>query len=145
MQDDQDRSDAESGDPDFPSGPWTGFWLEPARHRQDMNLAFANGVLRGRGSDGIGWFLIVGRYDPETRKVWWTKTYPGSHDVHYEGYREHQGIWGVWSVAALAGTITFRGGFRIWPRGHGEGDARSAHAEEGEPLAVVGPAPALAR
>src|SRR5262245_63011802 len=88
---------------DFPSGPWTGFWLQPERHRQDRNLTFARGILSGRGSDRFGLFVVGGRYDTETKKVSWTKTYPGSHEVYYEGYREYQGIWGTWQITSMGG------------------------------------------
>jgi hypothetical protein len=132
------KVEASECEPDFPSGPWTGFWLQPERHRQDMNLTFAHGVLRGRGSDGIGPFLVAGRYDAETKKVWWTKSYPGSHDVFYQGYREYQGIWGTWQISSMTGlALSVRGGFRIWPRGQGSGDAESVSAEVDAPVTAT--------
>lgn len=106
----------------FPSGPWTGFYnYRPGdRHRMDLHLAFANGQISGDGNDDIGRFTIRGRYDAATKECWWTKTYPGSHDVAYRGFREGKGIWGTWEIKVFD-----HGGFHIWPRGAGAGEAET--------------------
>ena len=118
----------------FPSGPWTGFYnYHPGdRHRMDLHLAFASGNMSGDGVDDIGQFLIKGRYDEGSGECHWTKTYPGSHDVFYRGFREGKGIWGRWEIGVLA-----HGGFHIWPRGAGEGEAEAEEAGEAEPVEAI--------
>jgi len=98
----------------------------------DLQLSFSTGSMSGDGIDDIGRFLIKGRYDATTRECHWTKTYPGSHDVFYRGFREGKGIWGTWEIGLLA-----RGGFHIWPRQAGEGEAATAAAETAEPVDAV--------
>lgn len=118
---------------DFTSGPWVGFYTYPGgrRDRMDLSLSFKQGVVTGAGSDPVGAFGLRGRYAPETREVWWTKTYPGRHDVFYKGYRDARGIWGTWEIHP-----GWTGGFHIWPEGQGSGGAQAA-AEEVEPPVEV--------
>ena len=126
----------------FPSGPWTGFYnYQPGdRHRMDLHLTFANGQMTGDGNDDIGRFRIKGRYDATTRECHWTKSYLGAHDVFYRGFREGKGIWGTWEINVFA-----RGGFHIWPKQAGEGEAEAERQKEPveavarEPLSVVDP------
>jgi hypothetical protein len=99
----------------------------------DLELSFANGNLRGGGSDDVGRFLVSGRYDPDNRECYWTKTYPGSHDVFYRGFREGKGIWGAWHI-----TTDSHGGFHIWPRGLGEGELADEAAARAEPVDAIG-------
>lgn len=100
-----------AGDPDFPSGPWTGYWIEGGcRFRQDLGLVFTDGVVRGEGIDTVGRFAIQGHYDRELREARWTKAYFGAYTVEYVGYREGKGIWGTWDCQG------HKGGFHIWPR-----------------------------
>jgi hypothetical protein len=87
----------------------------------DLNLTFVNSCISGDGNDDVGMFLIHGRYDAEQKECYWTKTYPGSHEVHYTGYREGKGIWGRWKIGPLD-----HGGFHIWPGTHSEGEAAAA-------------------
>jgi hypothetical protein len=119
----------------FPSGPWTGFYAyAPAdRHRMDLNLTFANEIMSGDGIDDVGWFIVRGQYSEADRECHWTKTYPASHDVYYQGYREGKGIWGRWEIGLLS-----HGGFHIWPRGSQEGEADSAAKEEAVSPEAVG-------
>ena len=114
----------------FPSGPWTGFYnYQPKdKHRMDLFLTFASGAIHGDGNDDIGRFSIKGHYDRKNCECYWTKTYFGGHDVHYRGFREGKGIWGVWEI-----DVQQHGGFHIWPRGMGEDDARAAVAAEAKP------------
>ena len=86
----------------------------------DLALTFSNGQMSGEGSDDIGRFLIRGRYDATSRECYWTKSYIGAHDVFYRGFREGKGIWGTWEIRSLG-----HGGFHIWPRSAGQGDAES--------------------
>ncbi len=112
---------------DYPSGPWTGYYTYndlPERGRMDLELHFADGLVRGSGTDPVGFFSLRGRYDFQEAEVWWTKSYPGRHDVHYRGFREGRGIWGTWEI--LEG---WRGGFRIWPKGIGEGATEKIEEE----------------
>jgi len=98
----------------------------------DLRLTFANGLLRGDGSDDVGRFLIKGRYDASTRECYWTKSYLGAHDVYYRGFREGKGIWGTWEI-----TIRTHGGFHIWPRRAGEGEEQTQVAAEAEPVDAI--------
>jgi hypothetical protein len=126
---------------DFTSGPWTGFYVyeDDRRERMDLSLAFREGSVTGSGNDPIGPFSIRGRYDAGKNEVWWTKTYFGSHDVFYKGYRDNRGIWGTWEIHACGS-----GGFHIWPRGEGERRAEAAEADVETPVDVVAPGPGRA-
>jgi hypothetical protein len=107
-------------DADFPSGAWTGFFLQrmlPGRHQTDMRLTFENGRMRGRGRDWVGEFTVDGEYDPVDSTCRWTKHYLGKHDVAYRGVNEGQGIWGAWEISAFFGLLRDRGVFHIWPVG----------------------------
>jgi hypothetical protein len=99
----------------------------------ELQLTFANGNMSGDGIDDIGRFLIKGRYDAGSRECHWTKTYVGSHDVFYRGFREGKGIWGTWEIGILA-----HGGFHIWPRGVGEGEAALEAAASAQPVDAIG-------
>jgi hypothetical protein len=116
-------------DPRFPSGPWTGFFLQPVlpgRHLMEMQLTFSQGAMSGEGRDWVGEFIIRGRYDVADGKCYWTKRYKGKHDVFYKGFNEGKGIWGTWEMPE------WRGGFHIWP----EGMSNPTHpvlTEEAEP------------
>lgn len=124
-------------DPRFPSGPWTGFYLDPrhpGRHKMDLDLAFTRGKIGGAGADRVGVFTIFGRYsdDGECR---WTKEY-SHHDVTYRGFREGKGIWGTWILNELGRTI--RGGFQIWPKGHGDGIGQTIEEQAPAPPVLAG-------
>lgn len=115
------ESAALESDPNWPSGPWTGFFIQtlaPAgKHRMDLRLTFQQGVLTGEGRDWVGQFLFRGSYDVATGQCHWTKRYLGKHDVFYKGFNEGKGIWGVWEIPATPGFLPSRGGFHIWPEG----------------------------
>jgi hypothetical protein len=98
----------------------------------DLHLAFARGNMSGEGNDDIGRFLIKGRYDAASRECYWTKSYVGAHDVFYRGFREGKGIWGTWEV-----NIFGHGGFHIWPRHAGDGEADSESAVQAEPVDAI--------
>lgn len=111
----------------FPSGPWTGYYnYAPGdKHRMDLALQFSGGRVTGSGNDDVGRFWVQGCYDSAAGECWWTKTYPGSHDVFYRGFREGKGIWGTWEIGVVA-----RGGFHIWPEGESEGESLALEANE---------------
>ena len=111
-------------DPRFPSGPWTGFFLQPqlpGRHLMELKLTFRQGSMTGEGRDWVGQFLIRGQYNLKDGKCYWTKRYIGKHDVFYKGFNEGKGIWGAWEIPAdqNAGQ-RWHGGFHIWPEGMGD-------------------------
>ena len=119
-------------DPRFPSGPWTGFFLQKevaGKHLMELRLTFGNGVMVGEGRDRVGQFLVKGRYDLADGKCYWTKKYLGKHDVFYQGYNEGKGIWGVWEIGQFQ-----RGGFHIWPEGLADPTNEHLVAEAEPPL-----------
>ena len=118
----------------FPSGRWTGFFLQehfPGRNMMSLRLDFRGGFMRGEGRDRVGEFEISGTYQVADGKCRWTKGYLDKHDVSYDGFNEGKGIWGMWSIAP-----DWRGGFHIWPvpPGEGEGDPDRLSAKIEEPV-----------
>ncbi len=106
---------AVEADPRFPSGPWTGFFLQnvlPGRNWMELRLTFRDGVIDGEGRDRVGLFRINGHYDLVTGRCHWIKGYLKQHRISYQGYNESKGIWGVWEYHP-----TWKGGFHIWPEG----------------------------
>ncbi len=106
-------------DPRFPSGPWTGFFLQPTvpgRHLMELHLTFRKGEMTGEGRDHVGPFVIRGKYVLADGKCHWTKRYVGKHDVFYQGFNEGKGIWGTWEIPE-GDSSHQRGGFHIWPEG----------------------------
>lgn len=98
----------------------------------DLTLTFANGQLDGDGRDDIGIFFVKGRYDAGSGECHWTKTYVGAHDVFYRGFREGKGIWGTWEIGLWS-----HGGFHIWPRGEGSGEAEVEKEEVEAPVNAI--------
>jgi hypothetical protein len=116
-------------DPRFPSGPWTGFFMQkqiPGRHLMELNLIFRQGGMSGEGRDWVGPFVIKGRYEIGDGQCHWTKRYLGKHDVFYKGFNEGKGIWGTWEIPTDGPSS--RGGFHIWPEG--QADPTSPHLTE---------------
>jgi hypothetical protein len=97
----------------------------------DLVLTFADHAVSGDGSDDIGHFVVIGRFDSTNGDCNWTKTYIGGHDVYYRGFREGKGIWGLWELPSESG------GFHIWPLGQQEGEQHHETAEEPAPLETV--------
>jgi hypothetical protein len=52
--------------------------------------------------------------------------------VFYRGFREGKGIWGTWEIK-----IWLHGGFHIWPRQAGEGEARAETTAAEEPVDAI--------
>ena len=120
----------------FPTGPWTGFFLQPnvyrGRCRMTLSLAFAAGRIQGAGADIVGKFVMTGRYDLDSGECWITKTYSNGSDIHYRGYNEDsKGIWGVWEVGE--GVWRASGGYHLWPKGMADPTGSTLHAECREP------------
>jgi hypothetical protein len=116
-------------DPRFPSGSWTGFYLQwwmPGRHDMAIDLTFAAGQLQATGSDRVGPFTFQGEYIPADGQCRWVKTYLGRHQVTYSGVNEGEGIWGTWEIRELAGLYRDQGVFHIWPHGMTPTDASRA-------------------
>lgn len=115
----------------FPTGPWTGFFLQywlPGRHKTNLDLTCRAGELAGTGRDWVGPYTLDGSYDLDTGRCQWTKRYLGKHAVAYRGVNDGRGIWGVWEIRLLGGLYLDRGGFHIWP----EGTDVSAESEQTE-------------
>jgi hypothetical protein len=107
-------------DPRFPSGPWTGFYLQhwlPGRHTTKLHLSCRDGRLFGTGRDDVGAYTVDGHYDLATGRCEWVKQYVGKHAVAYRGVNDGRGIWGVWEIRQLGGLYVDRGGFHLWPEG----------------------------
>ena len=120
-------------DPRFPSGPWTGFFLQPllpGRHLMELRLTFRSGTLTGEGRDWVGLFVVRGRYELDNGRCYWTKRYLGKHDVFYRGYNEGKGIWGTWEIPSFG-----RGGFHIWPENMGDPTQPTLSEEADLPVA----------
>ena len=104
----------------FPSGPWTGFFLQswlPGRQATNLDLACQAGRLTGTGHDRVGPYTVDGNYELESGRCEWTKQYLGKHAVEYRGVNDGHGIWGVWEIRQLCGLYVDRGGFHLWPEG----------------------------
>jgi hypothetical protein len=125
-------TDTPEHDPRFPSGEWTGFFLQPSqqRHPMSLHLHFHHGAFTGDGTDPVGPFSLRGTYDTHSGDVQFLKTYIRRHAVRYKGCNEGKGIWGLWSLPSD------RGGFHIWPKSMPDPTARHLHAQETAPLAL---------
>lgn len=134
MSSEHDDLPPEETDDRFPSGPWTGFWIQgPIKGKQDLILTFSGGSVRGEGYDMSGDFLVRGTYDVEAGRAALRKIYPGSHTVEYDATADGNGLWGPWQINIPATRdhpgFHDRGGFHIWPVTSGEGEGLREHAE----------------
>jgi len=97
----------------LPSGEWNGFYLEsynPKRGWMHLYMSFADGKVKGEGTDYVGPWVSNGTYDLESGACVWVKQYLGKHQVHYTGQIGQNGIMGQWKINASTGE------FHIWPR-----------------------------
>jgi hypothetical protein len=127
-------------DPRFPSGKWTGFFLQrvfPGRHRMELLINFHGGTLSGEGRDWVGDFVLRGQYDLADGTCRWNKAYLGKHDVNYLGYNEGKGIWGTWEIPTVHDPEFKTGGFHIWPEGMADPSQPALHEEVEPPLVVT--------
>jgi hypothetical protein len=116
----QPSPDTLETDPRFPSGRWTGYFLQPlvpGRHLMELLLTFRQGAVSGEGRDWVGDFILRGQYEVTAGTCHWTKRYLAKHDVFYQGYNEGKGIWGTWEIPAGEEFGAQKGGFHIWPEG----------------------------
>ena len=97
----------------------------------DLSLTFTNHTVSGDGSDDIGRFVVTGSFHGTNDECYWTKRYIGAHDVYYRGFREGNGIWGLWELPSESG------GFHIWPLGQEQGNQAQETAEEPAPVEAV--------
>jgi hypothetical protein len=108
-------------DPRFPTGKWTGFFVQKrpplGRQAMELYLTFRRGRIAGEGRDVVGMFVLDGSYDLADGRCLWTKSYLGKHDVYYNGFNEGKGIWGTWDIPGNLRRPDLRGGFHIWPDG----------------------------
>jgi hypothetical protein len=127
-------------DPRFPSGRWTGYFLQPAvpgKHMMELLLTFRQGEMKGEGRDWVGPFILRGRYTLEDGKCHWTKRYLGKHDIFYQGFNEGKGIWGTWEFLPTGPYGYQKGGFHIWPEGMADPTASHLTAEAELPMPVL--------
>ncbi len=77
-----------------------------------MELQFLpDGMVRGAGTDMVGWFTMVGAWDRQTGRIHLVKKYLGQHEVIYVGEPDGEGcICGTWTIGAEQS-----GPFRLWP------------------------------
>ncbi len=123
----------------LPSGPWTGFYIQWGRKGpQELGLTFSEGIITGGGGDAAGAFVVAEVYDTETGRCSMTKRYPGQHTVEYDGFIDHNGIWGRWVIRYAPMMRDDRGHFHIWPLGMNAGMADEAAEEVPVAIAVGG-------
>jgi hypothetical protein len=93
------------------SGIWSGYYEQwGEQYPQEATLEFADGLIRGDGSDGIGTFTIEGEYrvDSGETRLGWIKTYDGAHSVLYLGVLEGESITGEWKLTGGSGSFALR-------------------------------------
>jgi hypothetical protein len=101
----------------YPSGRWEGFWVQEGFGRQFMQefeLRFAQGDVRGSGTDVVGPFTFTGAYDLQTGRILMVKQYLGKHAVQYIGEPDGEGcIQGTWHIELRGYHLS--GSFRLRP------------------------------
>ncbi|MEM7574604.1 MAG: hypothetical protein AAF433_16990 [Bacteroidota bacterium] len=100
--------------PLFPAGVWEGFYTYregPTATQCPMRcqMNFSEGQLSGSGNDNIGSFSWQGSYNKVAMSCTMTKSYT-THQVHYFGRVDENGIWGNWKLDNM------HGGFHLWPQ-----------------------------
>lgn len=74
-------------------------------------LEFADGKLKGEGTDYVGPWTLAGEYDLDQSQAVWVKQYVGKHAVNYSGKISEDGITGTWNIRGLSS-----GPFHVWPQ-----------------------------
>jgi hypothetical protein len=96
----------------------TGLWRGGYQDRtgeatEDLHLWFIDGIIRGRGKDKDGNFLLLGSYHPHSSSVHWRKHYTSPHRLfEYRGWWKGGRITGEW---AMIGDPDYCGPFEIEP------------------------------
>lgn len=80
---------------------WTKFTAAPGQ------------VLRGKGHDDIGEFILQGYVEPNGT-AHFEKQYLGKHTVLYEGQLEGERITGEWSVQGISDTFEMTRADKRW-------------------------------
>lgn len=104
----------------FPSGEWTGFFLQPdsrRRYGMELFLKFRDSSISGGGSDAIANFSMTGDYDVDAGRCLIVKQYLGAHRVLYTGCAACGGIVGRWQIPGNPPSWT--GPFFLWPKAAG--------------------------
>ena len=97
----------------LPTGEWNGFYLEniqPRRGWMHLYMSFADGKIKGEGTDYVGPWVLQGEYDLDSGNCSWIKQYLGKHQVVYSGKIGENGIMGHWEISFITGE------FHIWPK-----------------------------
>jgi len=100
-------------DRQLPTGEWNGFYLEnhqPRRGWMHLYMSFADGKIKGEGTDYVGPWVAEGEYDLASRVCSWVKQYIGMHQVIYRGTVGENGIMGRWEISFITGE------FHVWPK-----------------------------
>lgn len=95
-------------------------------------MRFGSGRIVGEGNDGIGSFVIRGRYNVRTGECQWDKGYLGKHSVHYDGILVAKVIQGSWQI-----DNKWTGGFRIWPEGSGDDEELREIKQDEKPMPEI--------
>ena len=74
-----------------------------------LYLSFADGKIKGEGTDYVAPWVCQGDYDLESGRCSWVKQYMGRHQVQYTGKIGPNGIMGQWEISLTSGQ------FHIWP------------------------------
>lgn len=93
------------------SGPWVGWWIQwGKRGHMRLSLDFADGRIRGSGTDDSGDYGVIGEYSGESVRL--AKAY-ATHVVLYDGR---------WNGASIAGrgeipfdVVVNTSEFEMWP------------------------------
>ena len=81
------------------SGRWLGWYRQSGRtFSQTLDLHFNDGFMQGYGADSIGPFIVIGKYDNDSRIASWLKSYVGAHHVFYSGAISGDMISGTWQI-----------------------------------------------
>jgi hypothetical protein len=133
------RSDLRATEKDhrFPSGPWTGFWMQRGygKNKMALHLCFREGLVSGAGGDAVGRFAMRGTYDLATGNCQLIKQYERAHRIEYTGASEGDELW-LWGVWQFSGD---RGGFHIWPEGVADPTQRRLRAANDLPRQIARP------
>ncbi len=85
------------------TGLWKGGYEDrTGQAQEDLHLTFHSGIVRGRGIDKDGRFVVIGSYHPHTNSVYWNKHYIRPHRIfNYQGLYEDGQVNGVWAEFGL--------------------------------------------